>query len=181
MLSIHLNETVAKLQGPTREQIVAGNQWAATALGHYHKGGTAVFEFYLDGIGRSIKIQWDTNFSKAAMRERVDMAKNGAEALAMFVMSVLLDFRYVEQSEIGEGVDYQFMETVPADNDLNFLQDGHHVEVSGLMEEISSNTLKGRIKDKHQQIRDGKRIHTGRASVIVTLFHQPKTVKEEHL
>lgn len=180
MLSIHLNETATRLQGPTREQILAGNQWAATALDHYHQGGTAVFDFEIDGIPRSTKIEWDTNFSKAAMRERVDMANHGAVALAMFLMSVLLEYRYAEQSEIGEGVDYQFMEKIPADDDLNFLKGGHHIEISGIMEETPSNTLTGRIKDKQRQVREGKRKVSGQASVIVTLFRQPKTVKEAH-
>jgi hypothetical protein len=93
-------------------------------------------------------------------------------------MAVLLDYRFAEQSEIGEGVDYQFMEHPPADDDLNFMQGGHHVEVSGILEEGPSNTLAGRLRDKHAQIREGKRKTDGKASVIVTLFKQPKTVKE---
>jgi hypothetical protein len=180
MMPIHLNATVERLQGPTPEQILVGNQWAAVALGRYHTGGSAIFEFELDGIRRSTRIAWDTEFSTATMRERKDMANHGAVALAMFVMAVLLEYQYVEQSEIGEGVDYQFMEKAPADDDLNFLQGGHHVEVSGIMEENGSNTLVGRIRDKQQQIRDGKRKVSGQASVIVTLFQQPKTVKEVH-
>lgn len=180
MVPIHLNETVVRLQGPTREQILVGNQWAAVALGRFHTGGTVIFEFELDGISRSTKVVWDTGFSTAAMRETKDMANHGAVALAMFVMAVLLDFPYAAQSEIGEGTDYQFMEQVPAEDDLNFLQGGHHVEVSGILEESGSNTLGGRIRDKHQQIRDGKRKAPGPASVIVTLFRQPKTVKEVH-
>lgn len=183
MKSIHLNATIERLLGPTREQILVGNQWAATALDHYHKGGTAIFEFELDGVRRSARIVWDTQFSRAAMRERVDMANHGAVALAMFVMAVLLDYRYAEQTEIGEGVDYQFMQQPPADDDLNFLKGGHHVEVSGIFEESTSNTLVARIRDKHRQVRQGKRkVQTnGPISVIVTLFQQPKTVKEAHV
>ena len=48
------------------------------------------------------------------------------------------------------------------------------------MEELKSNTLSTRLKEKHQQIKKGaKRIEN--SSVIVTLFKQPKAVKEVHL
>ena len=48
-----------------------------------------------------------------------------------------------------------------------------------LKQESKTNTLKGRIKDKHNQInKGGKRDKP--SSVIVTLFSQPKTVKELH-
>jgi len=179
MIPIHLNETIDKLKGPTKEQIIVGNQWAVTALERYHTDGMAKFEFEIDGIPHSSKITWDTGFSRAAMQERVDMANHGAVAMAMFLMAVLLDYGYVEQTEIGEGTDYKFMKAAPADDNLNFMQNGHYVEVSGMLEEGSSNTLSGRIKDKHQQIRKGRGVKK-EASVIVTLFSQPKTVKEVH-
>jgi len=70
------------------------------------------------------------------------------------------------------------MAQAPFADDLNFLQAGHHVEVSGIMEESASNTLIGRIKEKHLQVRNGKRTNKVGASVIVTLFQQAKTVKE---
>jgi hypothetical protein len=140
----------------------------------------AVFEFELDKIWYSTRVAWDTDFPRAAMREKVDIANNGGVALAMFVMSVLLNYKYVEQTEIGEGVDYKFMEDEPDENDLNFLAKGHYVEVSGILEENESNTLDSRVKKKHQQIAKGSR-NSETSSVIVTLFKQPKTVKEVHL
>jgi hypothetical protein len=99
--------------------------------------------------------------------------------MAWFVMSVLLDYNYVEQSEIGAGVDYRFMKSEPNDDDLNFLDDYHYVEVSGILEELGTNTLKRRVKDKHSQIMRGSK-QTEPSSVIVTLFCTPITVKEIH-
>jgi len=140
----------------------------------------ARFEFDIDGVQHSSKITWDSAFSRAAMQERVDMAHYGGVALAMFLMAVCLDYGYVEQTEIGEGTDYRFTKDPPADDDLNFMQAGHYVEVSALLEESQSNTLYGRIKDKHEQIRRGRGVKKD-ASVIVTLFRQPKTIKEAHV
>ncbi len=179
MTTYHLDATKAKLSGPTQEQIITCNQWAATAFDRYHSGSKAEIGFDIDGTAAKANLAWDSNFSKAAMKEDKDIANHGGVAMAWFVMSVLLDFGYVEQSEIGDGVDYRFKKAEPDDEDLNFLDDYHYVEISGILQETRTNTLKGRIKDKHEQInRGGKRDKP--SSVIVTLFNAPTTIKEIH-
>jgi hypothetical protein len=70
------------------------------------------------------------------------------------------------------------MKEEPSDDDLNFLDNYHYVEISGILKESKSNTLNGRIKDKHKQIVEGGK--ENESSVIVTLFSEPKTVKEIH-
>jgi len=179
MESFHLDLTQSKLKGPTKEQIIVHNQWAASALDIYHEGSKAVIEFDIEGDVFQANLIWDSNFSKAAIKEEKDMANHGGVALAWFVMSVLKDFRYVEQTEIGDGVDYRFKKEEPSDDDFNFLNDFHYVEVSGILQESRTNTLKGRIIDKHDQINRGSK-RDKLSSVIVTLFSQPKTVKEIH-
>lgn len=179
MDSYNLNQTVKKLKGPTTEQLVCQNQWAAVALDKFHKDSNTEIEFAIDGVVLTANLHWDSNFSKAAMKEMTEAANQGGVAMAMFVMSVLQDYSYVEQSEIGEGVDYRFMKDEPADDDLNFLEDPHYVEVSGVLEESRTNTLNTRIKIKHDQINRGSR-KDEESSVIVTLFSYPKTVKEVH-
>src|SRR5258706_3431594 len=169
MNSYHLDITKEKLKGPTIDQIVVHNQWAATALDKYHQGSKAIIEFEIEGVISQASLSWDSGFSKSAMREDKDMANHGGVAMAWFVMSVLKDYVYVEQSEIGDGVDYCFKKEAPADDDLNFLSDFHYVEISGVLQEFETNTLKRRIKDKHDQIgRGGKKGNS--SSVIVTLF-----------
>lgn len=175
----HLDITRTKLKGPTDAQIITCNQWAATGLDKFHINSEAEIEFDIDGVVTTAKLLWDSKFSKAAMKEEKDMANHGGVALAWFAMSVLLDYRYVEQTEIGDGVDYRFMKQEPNDDDLNFMDNFHHVEISGILREYKTNTLKGRLKVKHEQIdRGGKRNES--SSVIITLFSQPKTVKEIH-
>jgi len=175
----NLSQTIKSLGGPPVAQIISHNYWAATALDRYHKNSRAEIEFIIHGKSTRAILTWDSDFSKAAMKEAVDMANHGGVALAWFVMSVLLEYNYVEQSEIGDGVDYRFLKTEPADDDLNFLDDYHFVEVSGILEESRTNTITGRIEKKHQQIkRGGKRDEP--SSIIVTLFSKPITVKEIH-
>ena len=179
MEQYHLDITKSKLKGPTQEQIVSSNQWAATAFDKFHSDSKAEIEFSVDGTITKAILEWDSNFSKAAMKEKIDMANHGGVAMAWFVMSVLQEFTYVEQSEIGDGVDYRFKSAEPDDDDQNFLDDYHYVEISGILEESKTNTLKGRIRDKHEQIkRGGKKDKT--SSVIVTLFNAPRTIKEIH-
>jgi hypothetical protein len=179
MERLHLDLTKTKLKGPTQGQIVTCNQWAATAFDKFHTDSNAEIEFIIDGKNIKAILEWDSNFSKSAMKEKTDMANHGAVAMAWFVMSVMQEFTYVEQSEIGDGVDYRFKSVEPDDDDLNFLDDYHYVEISGILEESKTNTLQGRIKDKHKQIsRGGKKDKV--SSVIVTLFKTPTAVKEIH-
>lgn len=116
---------------------------------------------------------------KSGHERKKDIANNGGVALAWFVMSVLKDYHYLEQTEIGDGVDHRFRTEEPDEDDLNFLDDFHYVEISGLLEESKGNTLKRRINIKHKQIDEGG-MRDKSSSVIVTLFSQPKTVKETH-
>ena len=179
MEEYYLKQTSEKLNGPPKEHIIVHNYWAAVALDRYHEDSKVEIEFILHGLSQRAILRWDSNFSKATMKENKDLANHGGVAMAWFVMAVLLDYKYVEQSEIGEGVDYRFMKSVPNDDDLNFLDDYHYVEVSGILEESSTNTLNGRLKTKHTQITKGSR-RLEPSSVIVTLFSVPKTVKEIH-
>jgi len=175
----HLDETLKALKGPTSAQITVNNQWAAVAFDKFHLSSTTTLNTIIDAKSDQIELSWDSNFSKVAMKDEIYMAYHGGEALAMFVMSVLCNYKYAEQSEIGTGVDYRFREEEPKDDDLNFLDDFHYVEVSGLLRESKTNTLIGRIKQKHAQIDAGGKKEKP-SSVIVTQFKEPKTVKEKH-
>jgi len=175
----NLSETVDELKGPTKEQIIVGNQWAAVALDKFHLDSTAKIKITNENNEEVILLNWDSDFSSSAMKENVDMANHGGVALAFFIMSILSNYKYVEQSEIGDGVDYRFKNDEPNDDDLNFLDDFHYVEVSGILQESATNTIKKRIKTKHEQIRKGRKKDKS-SSVIVTLFSEPKSIREIH-
>ncbi len=180
MTELHLDLVIEKLKGPQKEHIKVHNFWAAVGLNKFHKGSKAEFEFVIDGKPIKNLLTWDSNFSNVTMKEDIDIANHGGVALAWFVMSVLMDYKYVEQTEIGDGVDYRFSRVEPNDEDLNFLdEEFHYVEISGILEEKKSNTLANRIKIKHEQISKGAKSSKS-SSVIVTLFAKPTTVKELH-
>lgn len=176
----HLDFVTEKLHGASKELITVLNNYAALGLDKYHNNSSVDFEFSIDGeIHKSI-LEWNSDFPKAAMKEKIDIANHGGVAIAWFVMSILMGYSYVEQTEVGDGVDYRFSKTEPSDDDLNFLDNEfHYVEVSGILEENGSNTLNNRITKKHRQIESGA-MKDQNSSVIVTLFEKPKTVKEIH-
>jgi hypothetical protein len=180
MTELHLDLVLDKLAGPPKEHIKVHNFWAAVGLNKYHKDSKAEFEFVIDGKLTRNLLVWDSNFSSSTMKENIDIANHGGVALAWFVMSVLMDYKYVEQTEIGDGVDYRFSKVEPNDEDLNFLnEEFHYVEISGILEEKNSNNLENRLKIKHNQINRGAK-SCNSSSVIVTLFAKPTTVKESH-
>jgi len=178
-ITYNLNQTLERLKGPTLAQMETHIQWAACALDRFHEGSGVLFSFEIDGEKQQIQLEWDSDFSKAAMQEDKDMANNGGVALAWFLMSVMKGFGYVTQTVIGDGVDYCFKAEEPLEDDLNFLDFPHYVEVSGILEESASNTIKKRLKQKHDQISRGNKKNQS-SSVIVTLFNAPLTVKELH-
>jgi len=175
----HLDLLLEKLSGPPKEHIIFQNYWAAIGFDRYHQNSKTEIEFVVDGKSIKAMLSWNSNFSKVTMKESIDIANHGGVAMAWFLMTIILGYTYVEQTEIGDGVDYRFMKAEPTDDDLNFLDEYHYVEISGILEESKTNTVKSRLKIKHDQInRGGKRDKP--SSVIVTLFSHPKTVVEIH-
>lgn len=176
-LEYHLDQVVDNLKGASKEQIIVFNQWAAVGLNKYHQDSVAQFHFVIHGKETALKIRWNSDFEQASMRERKHIAEDGGVSIAFFIMTMLLDYKYVMQSEIGEGVDYSFHKLYPDDD--NFYKDGHFIEISGILQQSETNTLEKRIKDKHAQIKKGSR-KDGSSSVIVTLFNKPLAIKEIH-
>lgn len=179
MDTFDISVVVEQLKGPTKEQITFYNQHAIVGFDKFHKNSAVEYEFLIDGKLKRIKLHWNSDFSRAAIKEKKDIANFGGVAMAYFVMSILLDYKYVEQSEIGDGVDYRFLKSEPDDDDLNFLDKGHYVEVSGILQEKGTNTLDNRIKVKHSQINRGTKCYE-KSSIIVTLFEKPITKKIVH-
>lgn len=68
---------------------------------------------------------------------------------------------------------------MPEEDNLNFLNESHYIEVSAILRESVSNTLRRRLKIKHDQIARGRKNHET-SSVIVSLFSEPIVVKERH-
>jgi hypothetical protein len=175
--SYHLDDTIKLLKGPSPEQMIVFNQMAATALDNFHNGSKTTFHLTVDSNELDVVLSWNSNFSKAAMREKKKIAEEGAISLAFFIMSVILDYRWVMQTEIGDGVDYNFKKEQPSDD--NFLQASHNIEISGIFSETVSNNLKTRLAVKHEQINKGSRSCES-SSIIITIFDKAIAVKEIH-
>lgn len=84
----HLKETITKLEGPSKEQIVFYNQSASVALDEFHDDSEAVMTFNNQINEEKMKLHWDSDFSKVAMVEKIEITNHGGVALAFFVMAV---------------------------------------------------------------------------------------------
>ncbi|MEP7268493.1 MAG: hypothetical protein ABI844_12770 [Saprospiraceae bacterium] len=175
-----LSDTLKHLTGPSKEQIIVNNQWASVAFGKYHANNIVKIKLLVNEGNEHFQLKLESSFSKAAMKEEKYMAFHGAESLAWFLMSVLNGYKYLSQSEIGEGCDYRFYKDIPNDANLNFLsEEFEFIEISGIMEESKTNTIRIRLKQKHLQLTKGTK-RDEPSSIIVSLFKQPTIVKVKH-
>lgn len=176
---ISLDYIIEILKGPTKEEIIYKNQHAVIALNNFHSDSKTVWTFSLDNVYTNYLLIWDSQFSTTTAKEKTEIVNHGAVAIAYLVMSCIRGYKYVEQTEIGTGVDYRFRFEEPEDEELNFIDDFHYVEISGIFEENQSNTLRARINKKHKQIEKGSKTGID-SSVVITLFSTPETVYETH-
>ncbi len=178
-IEFHLDETVDFLRcGASKESILTNNQWAAVGLDHFHHGSQAEFLFSVDGDEQRIFLSWNSDFQKLSMRETKYIAEHGGVSLAYFIMSVLLGYRTVVQTEIGDGVDYMFAKEEILNHDDIFAIVGVFVEVSGIHHGDRS-SISNRVRIKHGQIDAGGRRGSATA-VIVACLNRAETMYETH-
>jgi hypothetical protein len=175
----HLDETAEMLRrGASRESILTNNQWAAVGLDHFHNGSTAEFLFRVDDTEQRIVLRWNSNFEKLSMRETKYIAEHGGISLTYFLMSVLLGYRTVVQTEIGDGVDYMFSKDEIVNHEDVFALEGVFVEVSGIYDG-DSGTVLNRVRHKHGQIAAGGR-REAPSAVSVACLSSAETRYEAH-
>lgn len=174
----HLSTTSESLGGASKELITVNNQWAAVGLDKTHDNSKARFTISIDGKQREIDLKWDSTFPKDGMRSKHNIAEFGGVSLACFVMTQILDYNYLMQSEIGEGVDYRFVK-VENDEDDPYNLEGIHVEVSGILDGIQKD-IDTRVKIKHAQIRKGT--HSDEScAVLISCLSFAKSIFETYV
>lgn len=175
----HLDDTIKHLvRGASPESILVNNQWAAVGLDDFHGNSGTEFLFRIDGVEERVVLKWNSDFERLSMRETKYIAEHGGISLTYFLMSVLLGYKTVVQTEIGDGVDYMFAKEEILNTDDIFSFDGLFVEVSGIYDG-DSNSVQGRVRTKHGQIDAGER-RTSNAAVCVTCLRTAETQLEKH-
>lgn len=107
-----------------------------------------------------------------------DATELGAIAIAILLIQNLTDYTEFEIGEIGTGIDFWLGKKLPEQTiEDPFSQRNARLEVSGIFEETSANTLIKRVKIKIKQIEKSR--HTNlQGIVIVTSF---KALKSKYL
>lgn len=173
----HLHTTTETLQGASKELITVKNQWAAVGLDQSYDNSQANFTVSIDGTSHQLLLKWDSSFPKDAMKNKHNIAEFGGVSLAFFVMSQLLNYNYLLQTEIGEGVDYWFTKIEELD-DTVLEGDGIYVEISGILDGSEAD-IGRRRKKKHQQINNGSRRNEP-AAIFISCLSLAKLEFETH-
>ena len=98
-------------------------------------------------VSSIIELSWQmiiTDKMKATYKDDNRITDYAAMCLALSIAAQLTDFKYVETSKIGEGIDFWLSKT----DESNFFA---RLEVSGIRKETKDNAIKKRLKIKLTQ------------------------------
>jgi hypothetical protein len=96
-------------------------------------------------------IFWSSKFNKAGYIETKKIVEHGATAISFFLARSFTDYTLIEEAVIGTGFDYWlgYNSNHLKYNPKNFLS--ARLEISGILIESSSNSIKERIRIKKNQ------------------------------
>lgn len=138
---------------------------------HKHNSG-CVLALTGDNV-EDINIMWNSVVNKAGYKEPKKYTEHGAEAISFLLTRKYTEYTIVEEAIISTGIDY-WIGYDPEDmryNPKNFMQ--ARLEISGILKESDTNTLKKRIGEKKAQTSpsDGFKLP---AYISVVEFSTPK-------
>lgn len=161
----------------------AGNfLYEAALVALAKKGHSAGVTLQVSGeIKVEIQLVWRQELSEneiSTWKENRDAANFGAIGIALLLMNQVVGFSSFEIGTQGTGIDYWMSKEKPDAGALHMINKEARVEISGILSETPSNTLKMRVKLKKKQITasDG----TGLPGWVVAVeFGTPKTIIEK--
>jgi len=124
-----------------------------------------------------VELVWKDDIDDAVVvswRDKHNLANFGAVGISLLIAHKILAFKAFEESTIGTGIDFfmgqsDFNQSVPS-----FLQREARLEVSGIFEENTGNSVKMRIGKKRKQMKVSD--HTNlNGWIIVVEFSTPKS------
>jgi len=109
-----------------------------------------------------------------------DAVEFGAEAIALLLIREKTEFTTIERAVRGTGIDYWLGYKDKNRNGLFSMRDAR-LEISGILKESSSNTVKNRINTKLKQIKASN--HTFPVFISIIEFGKPKaeTVRKDEI
>ena len=107
-----------------------------------------------------------------------DAVEFGAEALSLLLIREKTDFTAIQRAARPSGIDYWLGYKKEDNNSLFSIADAR-LEISGILREKGSNTIKNRIKEKLKQIHASDRIFPVFVSIIEFSHPKAETVRKD--
>jgi hypothetical protein len=120
-----------------------------------------------------------TTSESASYEPTTRTTDDAACAIALLFIREKTKYTAIEKAGFGTRVDY-YLTSQESDSDLIFNDAEARLEVSGILTETSSNTPKGRLKDKEVRLTKGNLLDEGMITFIVIVeFGQPQLLMRE--
>jgi len=101
-----------------------------------------------------------------------------AMGVSLLLTTILTEYRYFITSMKGNGFDFWLYREEP--DELDYTQAEGRLEISGIREPNAGNTVKRRLREKHEEISKSDYLNL-RGCIAVVDFHKPQSVFEWHL
>lgn len=168
---IELDELKAGVMGLTEEYGSFLLQACSICLENQgHKSG---INYELKGVKNEvITLNWSQKINSKVKRNWSDLqeaTEYGATAIAISLANKYSEFDTVERSSKGTGFDYWLGE----EDEIGIFQRKARLEISGILNESKTNTIKRRIKVKSDQVKTSDSMGL-KAHISVTDFNSPK-------
>ena len=126
----------------------------------------------------TMSIDWSERLSlskRRSLRNHADVARFAAEGIALLMVEALTDYTVVEQSQIGSGVDFGLGDksAVVRAGDDDFVEATARLEVSGILRATASNSIRRRVDEKIEQIKQSDPEGTP-AFIVIVEFGRPE-------
>jgi hypothetical protein len=147
-----------------------------------HENGVPI-ECIICDENNCLSIQWNENIDIEGIRKAYnldDAVEFGAEAIALLLIREKTEYTTIERAVRGTGIDYWLGNKNENSKNLFSMRDAR-LEISGILKESKSNTVKNRIKTKLKQIQPSN--HTFPVFISIIEFGNPKaeTVRKDEI
>lgn len=131
----------------------------------------------------SYSIKWNTEVDIDGINRAYnldDAVEYGAEALSLLLIRERTDFTAIRRAVRPSGIDY-WLGYKSKDKTSLFSMNDARLEISGILKENGSNTLKNRIKKKLKQIKASDQIFPAFISIIEFSYPKAETVRKDEI
>ena len=169
LLNLDTIQAATRISSGRAKQLMEGCVWCLLTCKHSNGITLGVVA---DGKPDAYSVCWnDSEIDVAALNRTYDEKRgieDGAEAIALLLVTSRTDYNAVQRTILGTGIDYWLGYQ---ENLNNPFKSASRIEISGLLSENSTNTVKRRVASKLEQTKPTD--HTFPVYVIVVEFSQP--------